>query len=199
MEGGVLMEGTSLIVIMAIIVVLVVAAIAVMGWILERRRRTERLRQRFGSEYDYTVQTAGSQRRAESELTKREKLAKSLNTHPLTREEASRFSNAWQEIQTRFVDEPEEAIANAEVLLGKVVEEMGYPTGNFEQRVAYLSVNYPRAARSYRAAYAITRNGRGNEVTTEDLRQAMVDYREILDDLLGAGEIKIREPRRIKV
>jgi hypothetical protein len=109
------MEGVSLIVIMAIIVVLAVAAIAVMGWFLERTRRTERLRRRFGSEYDYAVQSAGNKRRAEAELTKREKLAKSLNTHPLTSEESSRFSNAWQEIQTRFVDEPEEA--NAEVLL----------------------------------------------------------------------------------
>jgi C4-dicarboxylate-specific signal transduction histidine kinase len=193
------MEGLGLIVSVAIIVVLALAAMVALGRVFYRRRRTERLRHKFGTEYDHTIQTAVNQSRAESELTKREKLGKALKIHPLTREEGNRFSDAWQELQTRFVDEPGEAITNAEVLLGKVIEAMGYPTGDFEQRVTYLSVNYPQAARSYRGAHAITKDIRHHETTTEDMRQAMVSYREVLDDLFETGEIKVAESRRIKI
>lgn len=100
------MEGLGLIVSVAIIVVLALAAMVALGRVFYRRRRTERLHHKFGTEYDHTIQTAVNQSRAESELTKREKLGKALKIHPLTREEGNRFSDAWQEIQTRFVDEP---------------------------------------------------------------------------------------------
>jgi hypothetical protein len=168
-----------------VVVLVLVAILVVAAWAFSRRRRTERLHRRFGPEYEYAVTTVGDRRRAEAELANREKQAKSLQIRPLSREEVERFSEAWQGVQTRFVDHPTEAITDAENLVIEVMRARGYPAVDVEQRVDYLSVDHPRAAQNYRAAHGITQKTKSQETTTEDLRQAMTCYREIFNELLG--------------
>jgi hypothetical protein len=172
-------------VITIIVVLFLVAIFLVAAWAFSRRRRTEHLHRRFGSEYDHTVTTRGDRRPAESELAKREKRAKSLKIRPLGREEVDRFSEAWQGVQSRFVDQPTEAITDAENLVIEAMQARGYPAVDFERRVDYMSVDHPRAAQNYRAVYGITQKIKSQEATTEDLRQAMTYYRELFNELLG--------------
>jgi hypothetical protein len=177
--------------IIAIVVALVLVAIVVAAaWTFSRRRRTERLHRRFGPEYEHAVTTLGDRRQAEAELANREKRAKSLQIRPLGQEEVEHFSEAWQGVQTCFVDHPTEAITDAENLVVEVMRARGYPAVDVEQRVDYLSVDHPRAAQNYRVAHGITQKTRSQEATTEDLRQAMTYYRELFNELLG---IKVQE------
>jgi hypothetical protein len=185
--------------IVAVIVVLVIVAIVAAAWAFSRRRRSEHLRQKFGPEYDHTVATTGDRHRAESELAEREKRTKSLKIRSLTPEEINRFSEDWQRIQSRFVDEPNEAVTDAELLVGEVMETRGYPAAGFERRISYLSVNHPQAVQNYRSARAITQRDGRNEVTTEDLRRAMTYYRELFDDLLATDDARSAESRKVKV
>ena len=167
--------GTLELVILIVVALVVVTIGVVAAWAFSRKRRTERLHRRFGPEYEHAVTTIGDRRQAEAELADREKRAKSLQTRPLSREEVERFSEAWQGVQTRFVDHPTEAIMQAR----------GYPTVDVEQRVDSLSVDHPRAAQNYRVAHGITQKTKSQEATTEDLRQAMTYYRELFNELLG--------------
>src|ERR687891_1774877 len=172
--------------IIAIVVALVLVVILVTAaWVFSRRRRTERLSRRFGSEYEHAVTTLGDRRQAEAELADREKQAKSLQIRPLSQEEVERFAEAWQGVQSRFVDQPTEAITDAEDLVIEVMQARGYPAVDFERRVEYLSVDHPGAAQNYRAAHGITQKIKSQEATTEDLRQAMTYYRELFNELLG--------------
>ena len=177
--------GTLELVMTIIVVLLLVAILVTAAWAFSRRRRTERLRRRFGSEYEHTATTLGDRRQAEAELANREKQAKSLQIRPLAREEVERFAEAWQGVQTRFVDQPTEAITDAENLVIEVMQVRGYPAVDFERRVEYLSVDHPGAAQNYRAAHGITQKIKSQEATTEDLRQAMTYYRELFNELLG--------------
>jgi hypothetical protein len=180
--------------IIAVIVVLAVVAISVVAWILSRRQRTKRLRNKFGPEYDRTANRLGDRRRAESELVDREKEVKSLDIRSLTREEVDRFAERWRTVQANFVDDPTEAIADAELLVSEVAEVRGYPAANFEQRLTYLSVNHPQAAQNYRAAHEVMQQdghqGTPQESTTETLRQAMNYYRMLINELL---ETEVKE------
>lgn len=190
---------STLLLIIAVIVVLVIAAVALAAWSFSRKRRSERLRRQFGPEYEHTVTTTGDRRRAESELSEREKRTRSLKIRPLSREEVNQFSDDWQRVQTRFVDEPNEAITDAELLVGEVMEARGYPAAGYERRISYLSVNHPQAVQNYRAAQAITQRDGHNEVSTEDLRRAMTYYRELFDDLLEPDGARAAEPRKVKI
>ena len=172
--------------IIAIVVALVLVVILVTAaWAFSRRRRTERLSRRFGPEYEHAVTTLRDRRQAEAELADREKQAKSLQIRPLSQEEVERFAEAWQGGQSRFVDQPTEAITDAEDLVIEVMQARGYPAVDFERRVEYLSVDQPGAAQNYRAAQGITQKIKSQEATTEDLRQAMTYYRELFNELLG--------------
>jgi hypothetical protein len=188
-----------LLIIIVVIVALVLAAILASAWAFSRRQRSGHLRRKFGPEYDHTVDELGDRHRAESELADREKRVKSLKLRSLTHEEVNRFNDAWQGVQTRFVDEPAEAIADAELLVGEVMEARGYPAAGYERRISYLSVNHPRAVQNYRAALKITQHDGRHEVDTEDLRRAMTYYCELFHDLLDTDETRAAEPRKIKV
>jgi FtsZ-interacting cell division protein ZipA len=177
--------GTLELVIAIVVALCVVAIVVVAAWTFSRRRRTERLHRRFGPEYEHAIANLGDRRQAEAELSDREKRAKSLQTRSLSREEVERFSEAWQGVQTRFVDQPTEAITDAENLVIEVMQARGYPAVDVEQRVDYLSVDHPRAAQNYRVAHGITQKTKSQEATTEDLRQAMTYYRELFNELLG--------------
>ena len=176
------LEGWTLIAIIAAIVVLGAA----LTWVVLEGQRRKRLRARFGSEYDHTVQRSGGRLRAESELEAREKRVKQYEIRPLAPETRTRFAEEWRLIQSRFVDKPTLAVAEADALVTEVMHARGYPMSDFEQRAADISVDHPHVVEHYRAARDIALRSERGDATTEELRQAMVHYRTLFEDLLEA-------------
>ena len=173
------MSPTQIIVI--VLVVLVIAALAVAARTFARRRA---LRNRFGPEYDRVVESTEDRRAAERELRERERRHAELELKPLSEESRGRYADSWEEIQARFVDQPNEAVGDADDLVTRLIAERGYPTGDYDEQVAHLSVEHARTLEHYRDAHDISlRNERG-EASTEQLRQALVHYRALFSDLL---------------
>jgi len=181
---------TSTAIILAIAVILMVGAVV---WIMVQRRRTEELRKRFGPEYDLVIIERGDARQAESELAARQKRVESLDIHPLEPAERERFIEAWRATQARFVDAPAEAIKDADQLVTEVMQARGYPVGDFEQRAADVSVDHPIVVENYRAARAIALANERGQAGTEDLRQAIVHYRALFEDLLETREKEVAQ------
>ena len=169
-------------VIVIVLVVLVIAAVAVAARSYARRRS---LRSRFGPEYDRTVAEQDSRTAAERELRERERRHADLTLTPLAPESRAWYTAAWEELQVRFVDSPAETVGDADELVTRLIAERGYPTGEFSDQIAHLSVEHARTLGHYRDAHEIhLRNSRG-EASTEELRQAVVHYRALFADLLG--------------
>jgi hypothetical protein len=175
----------------AVVIVLAIALVVAIGavvWMYSQRRRTQALRSDFGPEYDRALQEHRNQGEAERELENRRERVEHLHIQPLPAAERDRFAERWQSVQAQFVDDPNGALDKADELVGEVMQARGYPVGDFEQRAADVSVNHPRVVENYRAAHTIAvRNSRGgveSSVETEDLRQAMVHYRALFQDLL---------------
>jgi hypothetical protein len=181
---------TSTAVILAIAVILIVGIVA---WIMMQRRRTEELRKRFGPEYDRVMSERGDARQAESELAARQKRVEGFDIHPLAPGERERFIEAWRSTQARFVDAPAAAIKEADRLVTEVMRARGYPVGDFEQRAADVSVDHPTVVENYRAARAIALANERGEAGTEELRQAMVHYRALFEDLLETREKEVAQ------
>jgi type II secretory pathway pseudopilin PulG len=168
----------------AIIIIAALIVIAVLVWLFARRRRSQRLRSHFGPEYDHAVRELGSQTRAEDALAARQKRMEHIQIHSLSPEERERFASRWHDVQARFVDDPEGAIRDADALVNQTMVARGYPMGEFEARAENLSVDHPKVVRNYRAAHAIAvRRDRG-DATTEDMRHALVYYRDLFEELL---------------
>lgn len=168
-----------------IVIAIVIALVALMvGISLGRRRRSGQLRERFGPEYDRAVADQGDQKRAESTLTERERRRKELDIRPLTPEERDRFGEEWRVTQLRFVDDPHSAIGEADRLVAEAMRTRGYPMEDFDQRAADISVDHPTVVENYRSGHAIAELHARGEASTEDLRQAMVHYRALFDELL---------------
>ncbi len=175
------------------IVIVVVAIIAAAGigiWFSIRKRRTEKLRTQFGSaEYTRAVNEGGSQRKAEAALDKRAERVEALHIRPLAPADRTRFVDSWARVQARFVDSPGGAVTDADQLLGDVMSTRGYPMSDFEQRAADISVDHPLVLDNYRAAHqAALRQTRG-QASTEDLRQAMIHYRTLFEELIVEPEL----------
>jgi hypothetical protein len=170
-------------IVILVVVVVVVAAAAV--WLAQTQLRRRRLQQRFGSEYDRTVEEGDGRRTAERELADREKRHADLDIQPLSDTERKRFSTEWTLIQERFVDHPGNAVADADRLVTVVMGERGYPTEDYRQQVSDLSVRHASALDHYRTAHEIKSRNDESRASTEDLREAMVHYRELFEDLLG--------------
>lgn len=170
----------------------VIIAIVVLGaiawYLVTRQRRTEALREQYGPEYKHTVQAAGSARRAENELIKRKERVEALDITPLSAEQRAQFAREWRRVQVMFVDDPGGAVTRADTLVEEVMKVRGYPVSDFDQRAADLSVHHARVVENYRAARDIAERHRRREATTEDLRKAMVYYRELFQDLLEDRE-----------
>jgi FtsZ-interacting cell division protein ZipA len=164
----------------------VVAIVLVAMWAASRKRRTSQLREGFGPEYDRTVEERGSRRQAESELTDREKRREELDIRPLAPGARDRFADRWHTVQERFVDDPNGAVRDAHTLVIEVMGARGYPTDDFEQRAADVSVDHPHVVENYRSAHEISRRAENDEADTEEQRQAMVHYRALFDELLEA-------------
>ena len=180
--------------VLTMIMSLAIIAIAGTCWILMRRRRSEHLRSRFGPEYDRVIQEHRDRRHAEAILETREKRVAWLHIQALTPKDRDHFAESWQAVQARFVDDPKGAILEAERLVTEVMQVRGYPVSDFEQRVADISVDHPHVVENYRAAAAIVQRHRHCESTTEDLRQGMVYYRKLFDDLLETFEVTNARP-----
>jgi hypothetical protein len=165
----------------------VLALLGVAAWMGYRRRRTARLQEAFGPEYDRAVHATGDQREAESELGARQKRRAGLDIRPLDSMARQRHAEAWRVAQERFVDSPGDAVREAERLVTVVMRERGYPIEDFETRAADVSVDHPRVVENYRAAHRIAQANEGDGAETEDLRQAMVHYRTLFQELLGVG------------
>jgi len=164
----------------------VAAALAAFGAV--PRRRTARLRERFGPEYDRTVESRGGRREAEAELGSRVERREKLEIRPLSPEARARYQEAWLEVQARFVDDPAAAVAGADQLVGSVMSDRGYPLDDFERRAEDISVDHPQVVERYRSAHGIARKNAAGQATTEDLRQAIQHYRALFDDLLEPAE-----------
>jgi hypothetical protein len=176
-----------------IILLVVVAAALIVGILLWQRNRSLKLRQKYGDEYERAVKVTGDHRRAEQELEKREKRVKEFKLHPLTPDQQRTFEQKWGSVQAFFVDEPSRAVQEANLLIKDVMHARGYPVADFEQRAADVSVHYPRVVQNYRTAHTLAdRNARG-EANTEDLRQALVCYRELFEDLLERPKVETRK------
>jgi hypothetical protein len=192
------MDTTNVTVIgLAVVVALIVGAL--IGTMVGRRQRTKRLQDRFGPEYDHTVNELGDKRRAEQELETRLDHVKKLEIKPLSVEEIDRFTSDWQATQAEFVDEPLSAMQKADRLLHDVMQARGYPVEDFEQGVADISVDYPDMVVDYRGLHQIAVKGEDEEVSTEEMRTAMVHARALFENLVkgeGARE-ELNEKEKI--
>jgi hypothetical protein len=171
-----------------VLAVLVVAIVAVGVWVLVKSKRREHLREQFGPEYRRAVETYGSVSRAESALEARRARVRRLAIRPLSRPDADRFAASWRTVQARFVDDPRSAIADADTLVQELMHARGYLVGDFEERVADISVDHAPVVEHYRAAHAIALACERGETTTEDLRQAVRHYRALFEDLLEVDQ-----------
>jgi len=170
--------------VMAIMVVLGVLLVVFVAWEIAQRRRSKALRERFGPEYEHAVEAYGGPRRAERELATRQKRVKAFDIRPLTPEVYQHYSTAWEKVQKRFVDDPALAVNEADRLVKDLMQARGYPISDFEQRSADISVHHPNVVSHYRAARDIAVSNRQGGSSTEDLRQAIVHYRALFEDLL---------------
>jgi hypothetical protein len=177
------MDTTNTITIVIAVVVLLFIG-GLLGMAFARRQRTKRLQERFGPEYERTVQEVGDQRRAEDELEARLDHVKALEIRPLSPEETDRFTREWQFAQAEFVDEPLAALQKANQLIKEVMGIKGYPVDDFEQRAADISVDYPNLVIDYRELRAIATKRDDEDVTTEEMRQAMVHARALFENLV---------------
>ena len=180
-------------------VVLLIAAvivIAVFAWYLLRERRSKRLRSRFGPEYDDVVRRYGDRPKAEDALASREKRMEKIHIRDLSHDEHDRFAEQWRIVQARFVDDPPGSIHDADQLVCEVMRSRGYPMSDFNRRAEDLSVDHPRVVKNYRLAHEIAESHDKGQSSTEDLRQALVYYRDLFDDLLEAHVAGPRGTRR---
>jgi FtsZ-interacting cell division protein ZipA len=177
--------------ILILVVVIAVIAVAAIAFVTARKRRSAKLRERFGPEYDRVLQKEGDARKAEGVLEFREKRWEKFTLHPLSEADKSSFDVRWREVQSRFVDDPRGAVTVADGLVMEVMQKRGYPIGEFEQRAADISVDHPVVVENYRAAHTIALRHSSGQASTEDLRQAMVHYRALFQELLDE-----RQPQR---
>jgi len=175
-------------IIVAVVLVLVIVGL-ILGPIFARRKRSERFHDQFGPEYDRTVQSLGNEKEAQAELDERRKHVETLNIRPLSLSERERYLADWTAVQSKFVDEPGQAIGDADRLIMEVMQKRAYPISDFEQRAADISVNYPALVSNYRSARVIATKNEQHLADTEELRQAMIYYRSLFDELLGTEAI----------
>jgi hypothetical protein len=167
-------------VVIVIAVVVVVALVAVGA----RKRRTAMLRGHFGPEYDRAVENSEDQRAAEANLRAREKQRAQFDLQPLPEATRLSFANEWRDLQERFVDQPAQATGAADTLITRVMEARGYPMKDFDAQAELVSVDHPDTVENYRFAHAVQQRAETQQASTEDLREALLRYRSLFDELL---------------
>jgi hypothetical protein len=178
--------------IIAVVVVLVILG-AILGPIFARRKRSERYHDQFGPDYDRTVKTMGNEKKAQTEMDERQKHVETLNIRPLSVSERERYLADWAAVQAKFIDQPGQATVEADHLIMEVMQIRAYPVSDFEQRAADVSINYPALVSNYRAAREIAIKNERHQADTEELRQAMIYYRSLFDELLKTETVAPEE------
>jgi hypothetical protein len=175
---------------LVIIIGVVLIGIVGIAWAMFlRKSKTERLQTRFGPEYTRAVEESGGRRKAEAGLEQREKRVEGFAIRPLAASDRERYLASWRTVQAEFVDDPKKSVTQADQLLGDVMSTRGYSVSDFEQRSADISVDHPLVVENYRAAHEIAVRHASGQATTEDLRQAMIHYRTLFDELVGEPEM----------
>jgi len=169
--------------ILAVVIAFVIGGM--LGMLMNRRQRTKRLQDKFGPEYERTVSEIGDTRQAENDLEARLNHVKALDIRPLSADEIDRFTHDWQLTQAEFVDEPLAALQKSDRLIREVMKTKGYPVEDFEQRVADISVDYPDLVADYRGLHLIALKGANEDVSTEEMRQAMIHGRALFENLVN--------------
>jgi hypothetical protein len=177
------MSGTTTIV--AVLVVLALMAIGIIAAVVLRGNRGRRLRNRFGPEYDRTVEQTGSRDEAEKQLEQRIQERDNLPIRELDPAERERYAGAWSDVQKRFVDDPADAVREADQLCTSLMAARGYPTEDFERQAALVAVDHADVVPSYRQAHELTMTVERSPAATDDLRESMVRYRALVERLLG--------------
>jgi hypothetical protein len=168
-------------IIMLVVTIIVIAAVAWWAW---QRQRADNLRRRFGPEYTHAVEQYGSEARAQAALSQRARRMETFHARALTREDHDRFLDRWTAVQANFVDDPAGSITQADGLVNELMAARGYPVGDFDKRAEDISVEHPRVVQNYRAAHAIAERQSRGQAATEDLRQGLVHYRALFEELL---------------
>jgi hypothetical protein len=179
---------------MIVVIVVVIVAIVAIAAVVIAQRRKAALRQRFGPEYDRSIREYGSEKAAQTMLAERERRVSKFNIRDLSETERQQYAEHWRRVQSRFVDDPRGAVTDADESVGLLMGARGYPVSDFDQRAADLSVDHPQVVEHYRAAHNIALRHREGKASTEDLRQAMIHYRSLFEDLLdGRRPENVRE------
>jgi hypothetical protein len=180
----------------ALIIVAAAIVVGILAWYFYREQRSRRLRSQFGPEYEHAVRRFGGRPQAEEALAARQKRVEKIHVHSLSVHEKDRFADQWHEVQSHFVDDPAGSIRAADLLVNDVMTARGYPMAEFEHRADDISVDHPQVVRNYRAAHTIALRREKGQAGTEDLRHALVYYRDLFDELLEAHPAGSREVRR---
>ena len=170
-----------------IVVAAVVVLAAVVTMFVLRRRRRHVLRDRFGPEYDRRLEGAKSRRQAEGDLAGRAKRRDDLELRPLSQAARDRYTEQWADLQNRFVDVPQAAVVEADELIVMVMRDRGYPVDDFESQSALVSVDHPTVVQNYRIGHDARDKSTKGQATTEDLRQGVVAYRALFEELVDEG------------
>ena len=176
------LNNPTVIIIGALVLLIVVGLI---GMAMARQRRTKRLQEQFGPEYERTLKKMGDKREAESDLEERLAHVNTLNIRPLTAEETNRYALQWQDVQREFVDEPLLSLQKGDRLIREVMKARGYPVEDFEQRVADISVHYPELVADYRGMHHIAIKESSETPNTEEIRKAMIHGRALFENLIS--------------
>jgi hypothetical protein len=178
------------------VVIAALIALAAGGWIVYRQQRRKALRARFGPEYSHAVGQYGDESRAADALAARERRMEKIHIRTLSPEDQQHFTDQWQAVQRDFVDDPATSIQRADTLVCDVMRARGYPMSDFEHRAEDISVDHPNVVQNFRAAHAIAALHQRGQAGTEDLRQGLVHYRNLFDELT---EAHIAGERRSKI
>lgn len=174
--------------IVLVVIVVVLVVVAVVGLMLARRRRSEKLQEHFGSEYERTVTETGDRKAAEATLTDREKRHKELDIRDLRPEERTGYQREWEGVQQGFVDDPAGALRHADTLVMEIMRTRGYPVDDFDRRADDISVAHPDVVHHYREARSVHDASTDGQVDTERQRGALTSYRSLVGALLGTGD-----------
>jgi FtsZ-interacting cell division protein ZipA len=167
-----------------VVLVLVVTGLVLGPIYYSRRKKSVKFQDKFGPEYDRTVKTMGNEKKAQTELNNRQKHVEALNIRPLSQSEREHYLADWTAVQSKFVDEPGQAIVDADRLIMEVMQKRDYPISDFEQRAADVSIQYPSLVSNYRDARVIALKNKEHKADTEELRQAMIYYHSLFAELL---------------
>jgi len=179
------MDTTTIIIIAAITAIVVFIVGGFLGVYFSRRQRTKRLQKKFGPEYEHAVKELGDQSEAEDELDARLERVESLDFQELSMDQKQHYAEEWQTTQVKFVDQPLVSIREADQLIKEIMAEKGYPVEDFDRRAADISVDYPELVVNYRNMREIVDKSNREDISTEELRQAMVHSRSLFEELLG--------------